>query len=299
MRCAIIGYGEAGRVFAQALTDARLEVTAYDILLERGNGFSDGINCARQAGIKLAGAPVETALRAKVVISTVTANQAVQAARSVAPALEAGVLYLDLNSTSPMAKRDAEKIVTATGGHFIDGCAMDTVPSYGAAVPIFVSGAKAQDVADMMNPLGFDLTPVGPAVGTASTIKMMRSVVVKGIEALLAEAILGAERAGVTREVLASLQRTYPGLNWHETTTYHLGRMVLHGKRRADEMRASAQTLEGFGVDPFIAEAIANRQQWSADLRLKEFTNLNQSLTVARYANAVARAETKEKTSVT
>jgi len=124
-------------------------------------------------------------------------------------------------------------------------------------------------------------------LGQANTINMLRPVVVKGLVTLLAEVTLGAERAGVTDELFSSSSHTYPGTDWPKEASYHMCRMALHGKRRAAKSPASARTLIALGVDPFTAIAIAQRQQWSVDLNLKETASDKDSLTIAEYAAAV------------
>ena len=294
MKAAIIGLGEAGSVFASSLRDAGAEVRAFDIKQENAQENQSIEARARDLGASLAASAADLAHGASIVLSTVTASQNVIAARSVAPSVSAGTIYVDLNSTSPDAKAEAARIIEDVGGSYVDGAAMDTVPNYGAAVPVYVSGSAAKRVAAILNPLGFAFEPLEQPVGAASTIKMMRSVVVKGIEALCAEAFLGSERAGVTEEVMKSLKRTYPGLNWQEVAAYHLGRMALHGARRAAEMRASAQTLQALGVDSFVVDGIAARQQWASDLSLKSFVNGAGPLPVPDYGIAVGVAEKQD-----
>jgi 3-hydroxyisobutyrate dehydrogenase-like beta-hydroxyacid dehydrogenase len=109
----------------------------------------------------------------------------------------------------------------------------------------------------------------GTRIGDASAIKMMRSVMIKGLEALTAESMLAARRAGVEESVLASLQASDPGIDWTRRSSYNLERMMLHGARRAAEMREVAKTLSDYGIPNRLAIAIAEWQDEIASLQLE------------------------------
>lgn len=290
-KAAIIGFGEAGRVFCAAVVKSGFYVSIHDKKMQFGQDLNDGQELARSLGLTVCDNSVEAVSGANLILSTVTASETMVAARSSSKAIREGAIYVDLNSTSPQKKQSAANAIEGRGAHFVDGVAMDTVPAYGAAVPIFVSGPAAQCAADILNPIGFDITVLDGPIGAASTIKMMRSVIVKGIEALMAEAFLGSERAGVTVAVLASLERTYPGFNWPKMSEYHLRRMAQHGKRRAAEMRESGRTLLSLGVEPFVTNGIAQRQQWAADLELSRFLRSDVPTQIVEYVAAVHDAE--------
>lgn len=291
MQISIIGFGEAGRAFASGLRRANVNVRAYDIKQNSPEGLDEITQAADTIDVRLVTSADRLAQGSDVVLSTVTAGQAVHAARSVLPTLQPGTLFVDLNSAAPTDKVCAAELVHAANADYVDGAAMDTVPRFGMAVPVLASGASADRAATLLNSLGFALTVIDGPVGAASTAKLLRSVIVKGLEALMAEAFLGAERAGVTDHVVQSLTQTYPGMNWREAAGYHLERMSRHGARRAMEMQASASVLRGMGVDPFLASAIAERQQWAADLSLIDQSAGDVPNSIAAYAAAVKRAE--------
>jgi 3-hydroxyisobutyrate dehydrogenase-like beta-hydroxyacid dehydrogenase len=105
------------------------------------------------------------------------------------------------------------------------------------------------------------VTVAGKEIGAAATIKMVRSVMVKGIEALTLECFLAASRAGVVEAVAASLKNNFPGLDWSKLVPYNLERMARHGERRAAEMEEVAATLRELGVEPLMAQATVKRQR--------------------------------------
>ena len=145
---------------------------------------------------------------------------------------------------------------------------MGAVPPVGIAVPILLAGGDGAAVADMLNQLGMNTEVVSDQVGVASATKMCRSVIIKGIEVLCGEAFLAARAHGVEARVLASLSDTLPGTDWSKFASYQIGRSLVHGRRRAAEMREVAATVSEAGIDPVMALATAIRQDWAADLSL-------------------------------
>lgn len=289
---AIIGFGEAGPAFGHGMLEngARV-VRAYDILIN--DPVSEPAQRAKtQAlGIAASSSNHEAVTDADLIISTVTADRAVEAAQQSAASLKAGQVYLDLNSTSPQEKSRAAALVEYRGAHYLDAVAMDTVPRHGYRVPLLMAGPQAAEFAPLLKARGLQIEVVGERVGQACSIKLIRSVLIKGIEAIFAEAMLAAGEAGVVERVLSSLDVTLPGLNWPQVAGYYVSRLAIHGKRRAAEMDASAETLAALGVEPIMARAIAARERWSAEIGLsKTFDkNLNDP-TVEDFLRAVEAA---------
>jgi len=132
-------------------------------------------------------------------------------------------------------------------------------------VPLLISGAHAGQAETLLKAAGFAKTRVvGDEIGRASAIKMIRSVMVKGIEALTAEMMLAATKAGVVDEVLSSLDASEKAQSWFERAEYNVERMTTHGLRRAAEMEESAKTLEALGVEPLMTSGTVKRQREQA-----------------------------------
>ena len=267
MAIALIGYGEVGGIFGQALAARGVaSVTAWDIVLPdpaksaamRGRAQRDGVRLAPDAASAVAGADL--------VISAVTASATRDAAASAAPAMRAGAFLLDVNSASPKTKAACGTLVNAAGGRYVESAVMTSVPPYGIRVPMLLGGPDANAVAPVLATLGFAASVASAELGVASAIKMCRSVMIKGMEAIVIESFLAARRYGVEGEVLASLAETFPGIDWERQGSYFWTRVVQHGKRRAEEMRESAATVGEAGFDGIMASAIAQRHQWVADL---------------------------------
>ncbi len=269
---AFIGFGEAGPLIAQGLLGAgagSASASAFDILVDdpqtRETRWTKTVGFGARPCERVADALAD----ADVVLSTVTSERALEAAESAVPHLRQGQFYLDLNSCSPAKKvRAAEAVEAQSAARYVDVAVMDTVPGRGHHVPMLFAGPATQDAAARLEPFGMTIEVVGDTVGQASTIKMARSVFMKGIEAILCECLVAADRAGVADRVLSSVQATFPGLDWRALATYHMGRMALHGRRRAIEMESVADTLRDLGLEPWTAMGTARRQMWVAELGL-------------------------------
>lgn len=259
---ALIGFGEAGSSFAaagawgaRALAHDRDPARA-DIMRQLGVGCSDS----------LAGAVQDASL----IVSLVTADQAPAVARDAATLMAPGTIFCDMNSVAPQTKQAAAALIEAAGGHYVDVAVMAPVDPARLAVPLLLSGAKAGEAEARLQALGFAKTRVvGDAVGRASSIKMIRSVMVKGIEALTAECVLAAGEADVLDEVLASLDASERARPWDVRADYNLDRMLVHGLRRAAEMEEVVKTLEGLGTGAAMTRGTVERQRAIGALGMK------------------------------
>lgn len=252
----LLGFGEAGQAFAQP------GVAAFDIATENGETRPLKITQFESAQIRWSATPAGALARADLVLCLVTADQALAAAQRCAPLLRSGTLWLDMNSVASGTKREAARAIEAAGGRYVDVAVMAPVLPARLGVPLLVAGPHADAAADALCAYGFTkVSIVGPNVGDASAIKMIRSVMVKGLEALTAECVLAAERAGVREAVLASLDASWKEQSWAARADYNLDRMLAHGTRRAAEMEEVAKTLTDLGVDPAMTRGTIQRQR--------------------------------------
>jgi 3-hydroxyisobutyrate dehydrogenase-like beta-hydroxyacid dehydrogenase len=267
-----IGFGEAAFHIASGLRSAGIsKIAAFDINASDPSLGPEIQRHSRTSETPLLSSPSELASAADVLFSTVTASSARDAAKQTAPHLHARHIYVDLNSVSPGLKQEIDGLVRATGAGFVEAAVMAPVPPYGHRVPMLLGGPAAERFASLFLPYGMRLEVVSSEVGKAVAVKMCRSIVVKGLEALLFECVMGASKFGAETEdrVFASLQESFPGIDWKKLADYMVGRVVVHGERRAREMEEVAETLRTCGVDPIMAEATARLQDWSARLDLK------------------------------
>ena len=259
-RIAIIGFGEAGAAFAGDLA-AHAAIRAYDRKTDDPRTAAAQRDACARAGVADMADAAGALEGAAAALSLVTADQALAAARAAARLLTPGAFWFDMNSVAPDTKRAAAAHVEAAGGRYVDVAVMAPVHPARARVPLLVSGPHAEAGAALLRRIGFAAVRVVPGdVGRASAIKMIRSVMVKGIEALTAECVLAAERAGVLDEVLASLDASPPPPAWQPRADYNLDRMMVHGLRRAAEMEEVVKTLDALGTGAAMARATVTRQ---------------------------------------
>jgi 3-hydroxyisobutyrate dehydrogenase-like beta-hydroxyacid dehydrogenase len=258
-----VGFGEAGSTIARGLKSAGLtQIFAFDIEPDRVN------RNAADTGTPLLGSNRELADAAEIIFSTVTCARAREAAEQTAPFLMPHHVYADLNSVSPALKQEIEQVIVPTGAGFVEAAVMSPVSPLAHRAPMLLGGKAAPAFVELMTPFGMRLEVVSDKVGTAAATKMFRSIIVKGLEALMLECALAAAPFGADERVFSSLSESFPGIDWQRLANYMVNRVVVHGERRAREMEEVAETLASLGIEPIMAEAAARRQDWCAKLNI-------------------------------
>lgn len=289
LKVRLVGYGEVGRILAEdlrargiadlaAFDPAALETTpsgaAASGAAESGGaasgpapGRGGGLRAHAQAfGVRLAESHRALVGDADLVICAVTASQTVPAAAQCAPAIRSGAWYLDFNSASPAAKQEAGEAIDRAGARYVEAAVMTSIPPYRIRVPMLLGGRHATGLLPLLSTLGFAAKVASDRLGVASATKMCRSVMIKGLEAMVIESFTSARAYGVEDQVIASLAETFPGIDWERQAAYFFQRVVQHGRRRAEEMREAARTVREIGLEPWSAAGTAERQAWLADL---------------------------------
>lgn len=264
-RVALIGFGEVGQALAQGLrANIVSSIVVWDrLLVDPTSAPSRALT--QDASLTAAKSMAEAVLDATLVISAVTAGQCLQAATEASRSIGRDCTYLDLNSVSPATKCEAGRVVQRTGAHFVEAAVMSPIAPQGIASPILLGGPHAAACASQVRNLGFVGVDVfSPTLGRASAAKMCRSVIIKGLEALLTESLLAARHHGVEKSVLRSLDDLLPGHDWPLLARYMISRSLLHGTRRAEEMREVSSTLRQANIDPHMSMATVERQSWAA-----------------------------------
>ncbi|WP_062461956.1 NAD(P)-dependent oxidoreductase [Demequina soli] len=263
-RVALIGLGEVGRVFVEDLRALGVtEIAAWDTAF--GDDASRASANARALGVTPAASAVEAVAGATLVVSAVTAMNSVAAASSAAVGLAPGAWFVDLNSSSPGHKREAGAAVEASGGRYVEAALMSPIEPRRLASPFLLGGPHAASF--LVDAPSYGLvgaTAGSEEIGVAAATKLCRSVVVKGLEALLSESLLAARAYGVERDVLDSLSNILPEADWDAIAGYFMSRSLQHGVRRAEEMEEAAATVADAGVTPWMATATVERQRWAA-----------------------------------
>lgn len=289
----LLGYGEVGKIFAAGLRGQPgvSSLGAWDLKFAAPQTRQAETAHADAAGITAHGSLAALCAASDLVISAVTASNTLVAAREAASHMAPGCVFLDLNSASPGTKQEAAAAVERVGARYVEAGVMTSVPPYGIEVPMVLGGPCAADLAAVLARWGMDAKPVSDRLGVASAIKMCRSVMIKGLEALVIESYAAARSYGVEDHVLPTLAETFPSIDWASQGAYFFSRVVQHGKRRAEEMREAANTVREAGFEPFMAAAIADRQQWVADEAARGvFANIAKDARWQEYADRLIAA---------
>ena len=286
----LIGYGEVGGIFGRGLLgkEGIDAIWAWDLRF----ASDPAARAAAEAdGVRVADGMRGLCAVADLAISAVTAANTLDVAQEAAKHARVGLRFLDLNSASPGTKQTAAVALEAAGAHYVEAGVMTSVPPYGIRVPMLLGGAQAQPLAETLNGWGMDARPVSETLGVASAIKMSRSIMIKGLEALVIEAYTNARRYGVEAHVLPTLKETFPQIDWDRQGAYFFSRVVQHGKRRAEEMREAANTVQESGFEPTMTEAIARKHDWVAQqARAGLFAGLDGSSPWEAYADRLIGA---------
>lgn len=270
-RIALLGFGEAARAFLAGWRREpgfAADVVAFDVktldpatrAAKLADYAADGVT-----GVETA---VELVAGADLVFSLVTADRAREAALSVAAGLAPGALVFDGNSCAPQTKAGSAATIDAAGGRYVDMAVMAPVHPRLHRTPLLICGPHAAPAAEALNALSMSVEIRPGPVGSASAVKMVRSVMMKGLEALVCECVLAGRLAGVDDVVLESLDDTYPGFDWKKRAAYMLERVMTHGIRRSAEMAEVAKTVDLLGLDGAMSRAAVGWQARVGGLRL-------------------------------
>lgn len=269
LNVAFIGFGEAAQAFVSGMERRCVSgINTYDVKVQ-STSAPQLQAAAHTAQVTCHEALVDAVQSSDVVWSLVTADQAFTAANTVAKHLKPGALFLDCNSCAPHTKQASAQVIEQAGGRYVDVAVMSPVLPLRNRTPLLLSGPHADEAQRLLTDLGMNATVEPGAVGTASAIKMVRSIMVKGMEALFAECTLAGRLAGVDQQVFASLDASNPGFNWAERAAYNLERMTLHGERRAAEMEEVCAFLNHLGLPERLSESTVRWQRLLAQSGVK------------------------------
>lgn len=263
-----IGFGEVGYAFSCEMNVHGADITAYDVLLDDPERADEWEKRILDSGSKV-GTFEDVVLNCTHILSTVVTQAAVEVAKLCSSFLKPGQIFLDLNSTSPSIKVEIGRIIEPSGADFVEGAILGAVGATGARTRIFTGGVKGQEVADLLNSLGMNVFYYSPAIGKASTFKMLRSIFSKGVEVLLLEMMVAGRRAGIDVDLwkdVTSFMSSKPfneiGANWMESHA------VAHN-RRYYEMLQVVETMKEIGVEPIMTERTAAYFKRSIDMGME------------------------------
>ena len=293
----LVGYGEVGKIFSRGLKErSGRAVRAWDLKFADAILRETELGHAAAHGITACDSAAALCGQSNLIISVVTASNTLAVAQEVARHIRPGTLFLDLNSASPGTKAQCAALIDAAGGHYVEAGVMTSVPPYGIEVPMLLGGVKAAELAAVLTDWGMDATVVAERIGVASAIKMCRGIMIKGLEALVIESYTTARAYGVEEHMIPTLYETFPGIDWNAQGAYFFSRVAQHGKRRAEEMRESANTVAEAGFTPYMAAAIAEKHDWVAlQSRAGVFEGLGKDATWQDYADRLLQSSRQAK----
>lgn len=260
LRIAFIGFGEVGQTFSKGLlASGKVEIAAWDLKFRDASGERN-LAAAAALGVRTARSAPEATKDAAIVISAVTASEAENVAREAAAFITGGQMFVDVNSAAPTTKIRAAEFIRAAGGRYVEAAVMAPVLTPGIRVPILAGGPEAEDATRILNDLGMNLTAVASQYGRASAMKLSRSIIIKGLEALMVDCTASCEAWGVKDEVFASLAATFPSIDWHALSDNMLERVATHGVRRSAEMAEAGEMVDALGINPALVLAVADAQ---------------------------------------
>ncbi|WP_417320694.1 DUF1932 domain-containing protein [Emcibacter sp.] len=260
----LLGFGEVGQTLAEdLLKHSGLTLSAWDIKFPDPDSIpSRGLD---KLEVIIGGNAPEAVSGVDLVISAVTAAETLKAAESVLSGIGGETFFVDMNSASPGMKQQAATLINEAGGRYVEAAVMSPIGPKRINTSILLGGPFANDFEPLAKELGFSGMKVfSSEYGKASAAKMCRSVVVKGVEAILTESLLSARHYGVEDTVVNSLNDLFPGPDWQVLSRYMISRSLEHGKRRAEEMREVARTVQEAGIEPLMSTASAERHDWAA-----------------------------------
>lgn len=262
-RIALIGFGEAGGIFGEDLAASGADVVVFDKLVFDSKARENIFAKALRAQVSVKESTEQVISGAQIVLSVTTASSALDVAKEAACYLSPGQVYMDLNSVSPETKQKVSAEIRRSEADFVEAAVMAAVKPTRLKTPILLGGPCAAEVAAELRLLGMDATAVSDRIGVASAIKMCRSVVMKGLAALTIESLFAARRYGAEDAVIASFEKTYPGMGWANGLPDALTRRAVeHSRRREAEMREVVETLKGAGMIYGMSSSTADLQRW-------------------------------------
>ncbi len=285
-KISFIGFGEAGQAFTSGLLkeSVPLNIRAFDIKTDGPEAAAKQADY-RKLNVGGTGTCAEACSDRHVIFSLVTADQAENAALAACGSGLGGALFLDCNSCAPNTKRRVAQIIEKAGGRYVDVAVMTPVFPRLHKSPCLLAGPHANAACESARTLGMTVESAGDEIGAASTRKMIRSTMIKGLEALALECFLAARKAGVEDDILASLAENFEGFDWKHRAPSMMERAATHGIRRAAEMEEVAKTLTDLGIEPLVTRGTIVRQREVGALGL----SLGQTdpLDLAAHADAI------------
>jgi 3-hydroxyisobutyrate dehydrogenase-like beta-hydroxyacid dehydrogenase len=271
-RIGIIGYGEAGQAIAQGLfSNKGSSISVFDIKFN-DDEFEESLRLkAKEQGVIVEEDRGSLIANNDMILSVVTGEVATQVVRDSLPFIQEGKVYVDMSTVSPREKILMGELIEKRGGSFVEVAILGAIASYGFKSPMLVCGRRGDQFVNLFANLGFNMKFVSKEIGKASYLKMLRSVFAKGVEALLLEMLVGAERCDLIEPLMDAIVEHMDGSSFQEIANTWITTNVIHAERRTEEMGHVIETLNELHVRPIMAEAVRDRLRTSSQSGLRDF----------------------------
>lgn len=265
-----LGFGEAAFYMAKGLkSEGYPHLSAYDIALEASSPYKDTLELrAVEAGVTFCSSLRELVAGNDVLVIAVPAAYTAATAEEALRHARRGQLFVDVTTALPDVKEAEETSFSKKGADYVDSAMLGPLPVYAHKVPMLASGRGAKKWRDLMTPFGMSIELVDGQAGTASRIKLVRSVFMKGLEALLVETLLFARRCGSEKVVLTSIAETLNKVPFEKTVERMVCADTIHSERRSFEVAESIHLMREVGIEPVVASGVRSRLQRSAETGL-------------------------------
>lgn len=267
---AFLGFGELGSTLARALKErGGLRVRAWS-RVPPDEPAAEALDARlRGSGAERAGSIEEAVTGAGAVLAVVPGAAAEELAHRCVPHLDRECVYADLSAATPAVKVAAAELVAARCALYADVAVLGTVAASGAAVPLLASGPGVEAFRALVEPAGLRVTALEAAAGDATLVKLLRSVYMKGRDALVLEMMVAARHHGLERVVAESIAGPGEEVPFPALAERILSALAVHAERRAHELRSAGAVVRESGVEPLVTEAGAERLARLAALGLR------------------------------
>jgi len=274
MKVGFLGFGEVGYEISSGLVKEGLtEIYAYDSLQNDSQRGLEIQTNAKKAKVTLLSNNTDVVTMCDIIMSVIPGAFALDAAKSVLNKIKPGKIFADMSTSLPSTKKIIDKLVNEKGGKFVDGGMMASLASTHYKVPIVVAGNGASDFIEALTPYGMNIKKISDQAGDAISVKLVRSIYMKGIAALGAEMLEAANVLGVDKLVVDSISNTLDGKSFAFNNEYFVIASVWHGARQVHEMEDVTKMLEDIGVAPIMTRATKKRLTWFANLNARDYFN--------------------------
>ncbi|GAB3615683.1 NAD(P)-dependent oxidoreductase [Okibacterium endophyticum] len=244
MEIAVLGLGEAGRVYAEGLARRGMSVSGFDPAL------SSGPICIAQVATSL-----ENAVRdADLVLSIVGSAAAESAASQAFSAMRPGAMFADMNTATPELMMRLASAAERAGIRFVDVAIMAPVPRAGVNTPLLASGTGAEGLITALSDLSLPIENLGPKAGASAGLKLLRSVFMKGLAGLVFESVTAAEKVGAADWMRSQIAAEL-GPDGKALVERLVSGTLVHAPRRAHEMHDAHDYLETLGTPTWMTAA--------------------------------------------